>query len=88
MIVDFFNGKIPDSFVSLKIVAQQIINEQKGKDFGYYVYSPDAYAYQQRYAMMYMFASTHTNAQEYAKKPITYIISSPHPANVPYVDHY
>lgn len=78
-------GKSPDSWTSLKTVADSIINEQKGKEFGYFVFSPDSFAYQQRYAMIYEFKANNAKAFEYVKKSITYIIASPPPTNDPYM---
>jgi hypothetical protein len=80
-----FMNKSADSWISLKTVATYVINEQKGKEFGYYVYSPDAYAYQQRYAMIYAFSNAHAKDFEYVKKPTTYLIISPRPADKPYM---
>src|SRR6185369_6611781 len=80
-----FIGKSPNSWIALKTVAQSIIDEQKGKEFGYYVYSPDSYAYQQRYAMIYAFENAHAQADEYAKTNTTYVIVSPRPADQPFM---
>jgi len=74
-----------DSWVSLNAVAQSIITEQKGSVFGYYVYSPDSFAYQQRYAMIYAFHAAHAQAFEYVKKPTTYVVASPPPAGQPFM---
>ena len=57
------------------------------QEFGYFVFSPDSYAYQQRYAMIYSFKSLHAKAFEYVKKPTTYVIASPPPTNDPYMTH-
>jgi len=81
-----FIGKSPDSWVALKTVAQRVINEQKGKEFGYFVYSPDAYAYQQRYAMLYAFSSTQAKSLEYVKRETTYLIVAPRPKNNLYMN--
>lgn len=82
-----FIGKKLDSWTSLKKIAQTVIEKQKGKEFGYFVYSPDAYAYQQRYAMLYSFKAAHIKAFEYGKKSTTYVIASPPPENNPYMGH-
>lgn len=80
-----FMGKSSDSWISLKTVAQYVINEQKGKEFGYFVYSPDSFAYQQRYAMIYSFRNAGSKDFEYIKKPNTYVIASPPPGDNPYM---
>ncbi|OGH11523.1 MAG: hypothetical protein A3B38_01815 [Candidatus Levybacteria bacterium RIFCSPLOWO2_01_FULL_36_13] len=82
-----FIGKKLDSWISLKQVAKSVIEEQKGKEFGYFIYSPDAYAYQQRYAMLYSFKAARSNAFEYGKKGTTYVIASPPPPDNPYMGH-
>lgn len=82
-----FVGKKLNSWTTLKNVAQTVIEEQRGKGFGYFVYSPDAYAYQQRYAMLYSFKAAGIDAIEYVKRPTTYVIASPPPENNPYMGH-
>ncbi len=78
-------GKIPDSWVSLKNVASSIIKEERGKQFGYFVYAPDSFAYQQRYAMIFSFKKADLKAFEYKKMPVTFIVVSPRPVNKPYM---
>ncbi len=80
-------GKSQDSWLSLKQVAKHIVDMQNGKEFGYYVYSPDAFAYQQRYAMTYYFHNAHAKAGEYVKKSTTYVIVSAPPNDNPYMTH-
>lgn len=78
-------GKNPDSWTTLKNVAQYVTGQQKDKEFGYFVYSPDSYAYQQRYAMGYVFKNAKARSMEYAKKPVTYVIAARPPKNNPYM---
>ena len=80
-------GKSPDSWKALQVVGQSVVDGEKGKEFGYFVFSPDSYAYQQRYAMIYSFKSLHAKAFEYVKKPTTYVIASPPPTNDPYMTY-
>lgn len=80
-------GKTTNSWVSLSTVAAEVINRQKGKEFGYFVFSPDSFAYQPRYAMIYNFQSSNTKVFEYTKKPTTYLIAAPPPPNDPYMNH-
>lgn len=80
-------GTSPDSWLALQQVAKKVVNGQKGKAFGYFVYSPDAYAYQQRYAMMYYFKNSKARSYEYSKLPTTYIIIAPPPPDKPYMTH-
>lgn len=80
-------GKDYNSWKSLSNVAKEVIDLQNNREFGYFVYAPDALAYQPRYAMVYNFKATHAKAFEYTKKPTTYIIAAPPPADNPYMSH-
>lgn len=80
-------GKDYNSWKSLSAVAKKVIDMQKNEEFGYFVFAPDAFAYQPRYAMIYNFKAAHAKAFEYIKKPITYIIAAPPPGNDPYMTY-
>ena len=82
-----FTGSDYNSWKSLSSVAKEVIDLQGNKEFGYFVFAPDAFAYQPRYAMIYNFKKAGVKAFEYAKKPITYIIAAPPPADNPYMTH-
>lgn len=75
----------PNSWRSLSLVASEVVKREQGKEFGYFVFAPDAFAYQARYAMIYHFKNA--KAFEYTKKPTTYVIAEPPPANDPYMTH-
>lgn len=85
--LDSFVGKDYNSWKSLTNVAQEVIIKEKNKEFGYFVFAPDALAYQPRYAMIYNFKKAHAKAFEYTKKPTTYIIAAPPPKNDAYMTH-
>lgn len=74
-----FIGKNTDSWKFLYGLSKKIY-QQPEKEFGYFVYSPDLFAYQAKYAMVYA-ASVFKNkkASGFEKKPITYLISASHP---------
>lgn len=80
---DGFIGKHFNSWKGLSVVASEVGNMQHGKEFGYFVFAPDAFAYQPRYAMLYHFKKSHAKAFEYTKKPTTYIIAAPPPPDNP-----
>lgn len=80
-------GKYPNSWRGLSSVTSEITEREKGKEFGYFVFAPDALAYQPRYAMIYNFKNAGALAFEYTKKPVTYIIAAPPPPNDPYMTH-
>ncbi len=73
------------SWKSLSTAAQVVLERQKGKEFGYYVFAPDSFAYQPRYAMSYHFRNN--GGKEYTKLPTTYIVAQGPPENDPYMDH-
>ncbi|MBI2613526.1 MAG: hypothetical protein HYW62_02045 [Candidatus Levybacteria bacterium] len=82
-----FIGTSYNSWISLSNVAKSVIDWQKEEEFGYFVFAPDAFAYQPRYAMIYHFKKADAKAFEYTKKPITYIIAAPPPGDDPYMTH-
>jgi len=81
---DFIN-KHYNSWVGMTKVANEIVKEQSGRPFGYFVFAPDAFAYQPRYAMIYNFRNL--VASEYVKQSTTYIIAQPPPQNDPYMTY-
>lgn len=76
-----------DSWKGLSQVALGVANMEKGKEFGYFVFSPDSFAYQPRYAMIYNFKALHAKAYEYEKRETTIVIAQPPPANDKYMDY-
>lgn len=82
-----FMGKYYNSWISLSAVAKEVIDWQKGEKFGYFVFAPDALAYQPRYAMIYHFKTANAKALEYKKEPVTYVIAAPPPGDNPYMTH-
>lgn len=80
-----FIGKNPNSWIGLSNTAKVVLEKQKGKEFGYFVFAPDSFAYQPRYAMIYNFRNT--KAYEYEKKQTTYVIAQPPPVNDKYMDY-
>jgi hypothetical protein len=76
-----------ESWRGLSKVALEVVSRQKDNPYGYYVFSPDAFAYGPRYAMIYNFKKTQSPAFEYQKKSTTYVIAAPPPPNDPYMTH-
>lgn len=81
-----FSLKDPYSWKTLKTIGERVAEKEKKEPFGYYVFSPDSFAYQPRYAMLYVFQKNNLHAFEYKKMPITYIIASPPPPGDPYMN--
>ena len=46
--------------------------------FGYYVFSPDQFGYQAKYAMRYFAKTNNIDTQPYTKQPLTYLIEAPY----------
>jgi len=84
---EFSMGRDYNSWKALSSIAKEVIDMQKNKEFGYFVFAPDALAYQPRYAMIYNFKKAGAKAFEYTKKPTTYVIAAPPPRNNPYMTH-
>ena len=80
-------GKVQDSWVGLSNTARDIAKTYEGKEFGYYVFAPDAYAYQPRYAMLYHFKKEGAKAFEYKKMETTLVIAQAPPSNDKYMDY-
>ncbi len=59
-------------------MANDILNDSHGEQFGYYVYTPDQFGYQAKYAMKYFAQANNVNAQSYNKLPLTYLIEAPY----------
>lgn len=55
-----------------------ILTNSNGESFGYYVFSPDQFGYQAKYAMRYYAQKNSNNVRPYTKQPLTYLIQSPY----------
>lgn len=77
-------GKRDNSWVFYKKMALQIFRS-KDKDFGYFVYTPDVVAYEEKYALSYISKNSDKKAYYFQKRPITYLIVAPPPRNNPYM---
>lgn len=68
-------------------LAQEIYKDANGNDFGYYIYTPDQFAYSEKYSIHYsqkLFKQT--VGYSYEKKPLTYLIIAPPPGDKPYLN--
>lgn len=75
MIKTTFSGQSQYSWAFYKNLATQIASTDK--TFGYFVYSPDVFAYPARFSLKQAFKELGVNAKEYTKLPTTYIFASP-----------
>ena len=73
-----FAGKDPASWKFLSSVAQSVYSDAGG-DFGYFVFTPDGFAYALKYAMLYEGTKRPMRSYYFQKKPVTYMVAAPHP---------
>ncbi len=81
-----FTGRAQNSWRFLSNVGQQVVQMAPNK-FGYFVYSPDGFAYQVRYALIYAFKTAHKDAAEFQKQPTTFVIAAPPPPDKPWFNY-
>jgi len=72
-----FIGKNGESWKFLHNLSKKIYQEPENS-FGYFIYTPDAFGYQLKYAMIYTASLFNKQSFSFEKKPITYIIAEPH----------
>ena len=77
-------GRDTESWKFLNTMASQVYNGPE-KEFGYFVYAPDAFAYAPKYAMYYVGKEASKKAYSFEKKTITYVTVEPPPKNNPYM---
>ncbi|NMB56781.1 hypothetical protein GYA19_02480 [Candidatus Beckwithbacteria bacterium] len=72
-------GLSEDDWQFQQKIAQTIFNDGE-KDFGYFIFTPDIYAYESKYAMSYFTKlNADKNVSVYQKKTVTYLIVAPNP---------
>ncbi len=59
-------------------MALDVVSDSNGKEFGYYVFSPDQFGYQAKYAMRYFAKAKNAPSQPYTKQSLTYLIEAPY----------
>lgn len=80
-----FIGKDEDSWKFLSLLPKTIF-ESGDSQFGYFVFSPDKFAYEPKYAMIWGEKNyPNISASHFVKKPITYVISAPPPKADPFM---
>lgn len=77
-------GRRDDSWLLYRNLAQKVFGG-KEKEFGYFVYTPDILAYEEKYALGYISKNSDKKAYYFQKKPITYLIVAPPPRNNPFM---
>lgn len=68
-------------------LAKDIYKDANKQEFGYYVYTPDLFAYSEKYALNYTQQEfPETKSYPYQKKSLTYVIIAPPPKDKPWLD--
>jgi len=75
-------GKVSDSWNFLNRLGKDLFNNND-QEFGYFVYSPDAFGYQSNYAVFYAASKSSKKAYPFKKLPITYLVIAPPPPDKP-----
>lgn len=79
-------GTSENSWIYQSKVAKTVF-EQKDKEFGFFIFSPDILAYQSKAAMNYYInKNPNIKVAIYQKRPITYLIIAPPPPNQPWLN--
>lgn len=79
--VDYFNATPTTDEIHWKFyrqMAHDILTNSNDEQFGYYVFSPDQFGYQAKYAMRYFAQTNNANTKPYTKQPLTYLIEAPY----------
>lgn len=83
---DQFIGKDQDSWKFQSSLAQKVFTDANGRTFGFYIYSPDIFAYQSKYPFAYLAKlNPQTKMHIYERMPLTYIVMAPAPHAQPWM---
>lgn len=81
-----FIGKHENSWKFQSSLAQTIFKDAKGHEFGFFIYSPDIFAYQSKYPFVFaQKQNPQTKMNIYTRKPLTYLVLAPAPLNKPWM---
>src|SRR5690606_27082026 len=76
-------GRIEDDWKFQQKLAQKIFDGEE-EEFGYFIFTPDIYAYETKAAMNYMMQKNpQKQVARYEKRPVTYLIVAPNPSTRP-----
>jgi hypothetical protein len=74
-----------DSWQFISRAAQSVFADNQ-EEFGYFAYTSDLYSYPPRYAMEYWNRFHQNRACQFEKKPLTYLLIFPPPADKPWLE--
>jgi len=81
-----FIGKNQDSWKFESSVAETVFKDANGKEFGFFIYSPDIFAYSSKYPFIYQERlNPQTKMHIYERLPLTYLIIAPPPKDKPWM---
>lgn len=79
-----FIGYDQDSWKFLHTIASDVYSFNDD-DFGYFVYAPDTFAYEPKYAMYYTQKEFKNQGHRFEKRHITYLVIAPPPPDKPFM---
>ena len=81
-----FIGKNQESWKFQSSIAETVFNDAKENDFGFFIYTPDIFAYSTKYPFAYYQRNNpQTKMNIYERKPLTYLIIAPPPKEKPWM---
>ncbi len=87
--IHYWQSNATDDEIHWKFYSQlskDIVANSNGQQIGYYVFTPDQYGYQAKYAMNYFASSNEVRMTPYKKQSITYLIFAPTNPNNPWAN--
>lgn len=85
----YLNSQPTDDEVHWKFYRQMtsdIFADSQGQSFGYYVFSPDQYGYQGKYAIRYFARHAGASTTPYQKQALTYLVIAPNDRTNPWAN--
>lgn len=67
-------------------MTHDIFTNSQGESFGYFVFSPDQYGYQGKYALKYFARAAQVDFHPYEKLPLTYLVIAPNDHKNPWAN--
>jgi len=79
-------GKGDSNWKFQSSIAKTVFDDANGKDFGFFIYTPDIFAYSTKYPFAYyQRINPQTKMYIYERKPLTYLVIAPPPKEKPWM---
>lgn len=79
-------GKVRDDWKFQSSIARKVFADANGHEFGFYIYSPDIFAYETKYPFAYYSRiNPQVSMHIYERMPLTYIVMAPPPKEKPWM---